>query len=135
MRFKPVPQTLFQPVIKTPKPDRPRRVVHCERERYDVYIGRPSPWGNPFSHQPSTLAHYRVATREDAIHRYRDWLIAQPKLVARVRRELRGKILGCWCAPAPCHGDVLTEIANARRIPKPEPKKRRRRLPPLKAQE
>jgi len=23
-------------------------VVHCKRAEYDVYIGRPSRWGNPF---------------------------------------------------------------------------------------
>ena len=26
------------------------KVVHCKKELYDVYIGRPSKWGNPFSH-------------------------------------------------------------------------------------
>lgn len=29
-----------------------RMVVHCKREPYDVYIGRGSKWGNPFSHNP-----------------------------------------------------------------------------------
>ena len=28
--------------------------------------------------------------------------------------ELRGKILGCWCAPKVCHGDVLVELAATR---------------------
>ncbi len=23
-------------------------VVHCKRKTYDVYIGRPGKWGNPF---------------------------------------------------------------------------------------
>jgi hypothetical protein len=27
--------------------------------------------------------------------------------------ELRGKVLGCWCAPAACHGDVLAEMVAA----------------------
>jgi hypothetical protein len=27
--------------------------------------------------------------------------------------ELRGLVLGCWCAPRPCHGDVLVRLANA----------------------
>ena len=26
--------------------------------------------------------------------------------------ELRGKILGCWCKPNGCHGDVLLRILN-----------------------
>ena len=88
-----------------PRPCRPR-VVHCKRQPYDVYIGRPSPWGNP----------YRIGvhgTRAQCIEAYRDELLRDPKRLARVRAELRGKTLGCWCAPEPCHGDVLLEVANA----------------------
>ena len=89
-------------------------VVHCKRAPFDVYIGRPGPWGNPFSHKPSTVrGTVRVATREEAVRRYEAWLLAQPGLVARARRELRGKVLGCWCKPDRCHGDVLARIANA----------------------
>ncbi len=81
-------------------------VVHCKREPYDVYIGRPGPYGNPF-----TIG--RDGTREQVIAKYRAWISDQPELQARARRELRGKTLGCWCAPLPCHGDVLLEIANS----------------------
>jgi hypothetical protein len=81
------------------------RVVHCKREAYDVYIGRPSKWGNPF-----TIG--KDGTREQVIAKYREWLKSQPALMAALP-ELRGKILGCWCAPHPCHGDVLAELANA----------------------
>jgi hypothetical protein len=81
-------------------------VVHCRREPFDVYIGRPSSWGNPFR-----LAD--ESQRDEVVARYRDWLMGQPELLVRVRRELRGKRLGCWCAPRACHGDVLAEIANA----------------------
>ena len=89
-------------------------VVHCKKEKYDVYIGRPSPFGNPFTHLAGgTLAQFRVASREEAIARYEAWLIGQPELVARVKAELRGKVLGCWCSPKSCHGDVLARIANA----------------------
>jgi hypothetical protein len=87
-------------------------VVHCKRQPYDVYIGRPSRWGNPFSHKKGTLAEFRVATREEAITRFRTYVGCNPELLAAVKRELRGKILGCWCAPQACHGDVLVEIAN-----------------------
>ncbi len=91
---------------------REARVVHCRRQRYDVYIGRPSPWGNPFSHLAHSSAAFRVATREEAISLYEEWLLAQPELVERAKRELRGKILGCWCRPLSCHGDVLARIAE-----------------------
>jgi hypothetical protein len=91
------------------------RVVNRRRERFDVYIGRPSPFGNPFSHMPGTLAKFRVATREEAITKFREWFLAQPALVERARRELKGKVLGCWCKPASCHGDVIAEIIDGER--------------------
>lgn len=86
------------------------RVVHCKREPYDVYIGRPSVWGNPFKIGPD-------GDREAVIAKYRAWLLSQPALVERAQRELAGKTLGCWCAPNACHGDVLLEVAHS---PAPE---------------
>lgn len=68
-----------------------------------VYVGRPSKWGNPFV----------VVTedaREEAIELFRESITEEFK--AEIRRELRGKDLVCWCAPKPCHADVLLEIAN-----------------------
>ena len=82
------------------------RVVHCKREPYDVYVGRPSPYGNPF-------ALVKDSNRDEVIAKYRAWLLGQPDLVARVKVELRGKVLACWCTPKSCHADVLMEIANA----------------------
>ena len=87
-------------------------VVHCKREPYDVYIGRGSKWGNPFSHKQGTKAQYVVETREQAIWFYEGWLLGSPDLLAALP-ELRGKTLGCWCKPADCHGDILLRMANA----------------------
>lgn len=81
------------------------RVVHCKAEKYDVYIGRPSIWGNP-------MRLYSEADRTEVLVRYEAWLMTQPHLLARIP-ELRGKILGCWCAPRPCHGDVLARLADS----------------------
>jgi uncharacterized protein DUF4326 len=86
-----------------------RLVVHFQREPYDVYIGRPSIWGNPFKVGVMFSGAY---SRADAIRLYKDWLLSRPDLVQRAKRELRGKVLGCWCAPLPCHGDVLAHVAN-----------------------
>lgn len=82
------------------------RVVHCKRSAYDVYIGRPSKWGNPF-------VIGRDGDRAEVIAKFREHGIAHGLDVA-ARRELRGKTLGCWCSPSPCHGDVLAEWANDR---------------------
>jgi hypothetical protein len=79
-------------------------VVHCKREPFDVYIGRPSKWGNPFRVG-------RDGGRGQVIERYREWLRSQHSLMAALP-ELRGKVLGCWCKPLACHGDVLVEMAN-----------------------
>lgn len=87
-------------------------VVHCKKEPHDVYIGRPGPWGNPFSHLAKGAGEVKVATREEAIACYEEWLRQEPGMVERVRRELKGKVLGCWCSPQACHGDVLARLAN-----------------------
>ena len=80
-------------------------VVHCKNEAYDVYIGRPGPWGNPFSIGTD-------GNRDEVLDKFRNWLECQPALVAKVKAELRGKKLGCWCKPRACHGEILAEIAN-----------------------
>lgn len=88
-------------------------VVHCKRSACDVYIGRPSKWGNPFvigSHGPGVEF---VATREEAVALYKIWIQKHPEKMAAAKRELKGKTLGCYCAPKLCHGDVLAEIANS----------------------
>ena len=79
-------------------------VVHCKKAPYDVYICRPSKWGNPF-------VIGKHGTRDEVIQKYREWLMLQPELLAEVK-TLKGKVLGCYCAPAACHGDVLLKLAN-----------------------
>ena len=80
-------------------------------KRYDpiplgaVYVGRPSKWGNPF-----TMPAY---SREEAVERHKIWVasFASGSPIKDIK-ELRGKDLVCWCAPLPCHADVLLELAN-----------------------
>jgi hypothetical protein len=79
-------------------------VVHKSRAAFDVYIGRPSKWGNPF-------VIGRDGDRAEVIAKYRAWAVAQG-IDKAARSELRGKVLACWCSPMPCHGDVLAEWAN-----------------------
>ena len=88
-------------------------VVHCKRAPYDIYIGRPSEWGNPFTHiaDRKTLAEFIVATREEAVAKYEEWLMTQPQLLAKLHK-LKGRVLGCWCAPLSCHGDILARLSN-----------------------
>lgn len=83
------------------------RVVHCKRERYDVYIGRGGPWGNPF---PVPSKDYdRERDPANILGRYEAHVRARPDLMAKLV-DLEGKTLGCWCAPKRCHGDVLARM-------------------------
>jgi len=75
------------------------RVVNIRKEEYDVFIGRPSKWGNPY-------VIGRDGSREEVIEKYKEYLLRQPRLL-RDLPELKGKRIGCYCSPLPCHGDVL----------------------------
>lgn len=81
------------------------RAVHCKRERHQLYIGRPSKWGNPF-------VVGKHGARGECIALYENWLRRNSQLVASLD-ELQGLVLGCWCAPQACHGDLLVRLANA----------------------
>lgn len=88
------------------------KVVHCKRDPYDVYIGRParglkgSIWANPFHIG-------KDGTRDEVIEKYRWYILGKPELLVRLE-ELRGQVLGCWCSPEKCHGEVLVELLEAR---------------------
>ena len=80
------------------------KIVHCKKDEFDIYIGRPSKCGNPF-----TIG--QDGTREEVIDKYSVWIKDQTDLMDSIN-ELQGKILGCWCAPEKCHGDILSDLAN-----------------------
>lgn len=84
------------------------RVVHLKREQFDVRIDRQTEWGNPFRLR-------REDERGATIQTYREWLwneINRGRWTLSELSELSGKTLGCWCAPNPCHGDVLGAAAD-----------------------
>lgn len=83
------------------------KVVHCKKEPYDVYIGRPSKWGNPF-------VIGKDGTRIEVIKKFEDWIMSNEELISQID-ELDGKTLGCWCKPMACHGDVLVKLINEKR--------------------
>lgn len=85
-----------------------RKIVHCKRDDYDVYIGRGSKWGNP----------YKIGidgTRSEVIEKYREYILNNKELLDDLH-ELKGKILGCWCYPKRCHGEVLIELIEQSRL-------------------
>ena len=99
------------------------RLVHCKKERYDVYVGRPSKWGNPFTHidDRKTAAQFIVASREEAVAAYREWILnGDGKHLLDDLHELDDKTIACWCTPKLCHGDVLIELIEQRKNMTPE---------------
>lgn len=84
----------------------------CLNDPNFVYIGRrvvyvngtfESKWRNPF---PA-----KFFGRDECIEAYRQYIISKPELLQDLH-ELKGKVLGCWCKPDKCHGDVLIELIN-----------------------
>ncbi len=78
------------------------RVVNKNKEQYDVYIGRGSKWGNPF------IVNIH-GSRALVIKKYRTYILGNEGLLKDLH-ELKGKRLGCFCKPLPCHGDVLVQL-------------------------
>jgi hypothetical protein len=79
-------------------------VANKHYEPYDIYIGRPSKWGNPFRLGPD-------GPRGVCVEKYAAWVVKQPDLMAALP-ELKDKTLGCWCSPRSCHGHVLAALAD-----------------------
>lgn len=79
-------------------------------KRAGFYVGRPTIFGNPFLING-------VMSREEVVKRYEEFVMRNPELIDLIKRELRGRDLVCWCAPLPCHADVLLRIANEEDAP------------------
>lgn len=91
-----------------------RDLQHWMSNSNNVYIGRGMPsyvegskWQNPFQ--------VKTYGRNKCIQLYRKYIstdttVYNGKTLSESLCELRGKNLGCWCHPAPCHGDVLIEL-------------------------
>lgn len=82
-------------------------VVNVDKgEKYDVYIGRGSKWGNPY-------AIGFDGDRDEVIHKFKyDFERGFLNFSKEEVLELKGKTLGCHCKPAACHGDVIVEYLN-----------------------
>lgn len=69
-----------------------------------VYVGRPTKWGNPFIVG-------RDGPRGVCVEMHKEYIVNAPELLSDLH-ELRGKDLVCFCAPRPCHADILLKLAN-----------------------
>lgn len=96
-------------------------VVNIKKNKnYDVYIGRgncpitgaESKWGNPYSHNPNSLAKFIVDTREEAVEKFEEYLLSNKELMNSLP-ELMFKTLGCWCnTKQKCHGQVIKKYVD-----------------------
>ena len=90
---------------------RQTKVVNLRIEPYDVYIGRAGKgqdgtFGNPFNE----------GTREENVeafkHHFHERIRTDPEFKRQVR-QLKGKVLGCFCKPKKdCHGDVIVDYLD-----------------------
>lgn len=86
-------------------------VVNIKHNKCDAYIGRGSPFGNPF----------RIGVdgdREQVLAKYRTYFkrrLTDPKFRDSIL-SLKDKVLGCWCKPLLCHGDVIIEFLETNEI-------------------
>ena len=79
------------------------KVVNVRKEKCSVYIGRPSIFGNPF-------VIGKDGNREQVIVKYKEYALNNSKLLVAIKGLKDNDVLGCYCAPLACHGDVIVQI-------------------------
>lgn len=100
------------------------KVVDKRKDRYDVYIGRGSRWGNPFRIGDPHPETGRPITRGAAIQLFKEYAVwGEGRHLLRHLGELEGQVLGCFCAPKGgvgahdplvCHGQILLLLLEHR---------------------
>ena len=88
--------------------------VFNKRRRHEIpvgaiYIGRPTQWGNPFS----------KGSRAQNIEEFHEYAESRICHDPQWLEPLRDKHLVCWCAPNPCHGDVILNLLEQTSEPEP----------------
>jgi len=92
------------------------KVVHCRYSEYTHYIGRPSSLANRYTNKSTKFSTVRgkpvvvVGSVEEAITGFELDALNDPKILIEIRELPADAILGCWCKPGPCHGDVIITL-------------------------
>jgi hypothetical protein len=87
---------------------KPKRTTVVNRRDYDgdgVNIMRGTIWGNKYKIG-------RDGIRAEVVAKHRRDVLANPEMIALIKKCLTGKTLICCCVPLECHGDVYAEICN-----------------------
>lgn len=75
-------------------------------QRFTHYIGRccygyeESPFHNP----------YKTGTRKEKIQNFEKYARNNPELLLKIKELPEDAILGCWCFPKSCHGDIIIKL-------------------------
>lgn len=81
-----------------------------KKEPYDVYIGRENKWLNlPASKWANPFVMKKEVERIGVLANYEAYVRSRSDLMNSLD-ELDWKILGCYCHPKKCHGDVLIKL-------------------------
>lgn len=83
-------------------------VVHRNKDNFDILIDRGTDYGNPFIIGID-------GNRKEVIEKYSKYLFSNNDLMEKIEL-LRGKRLGCWCKPKPCHGDVIVSFLETSQL-------------------
>lgn len=77
------------------------KVVHCKKEPFTHYIGRPSSLGNPY-------VIGKDGTREQVVIKFKRYAVQH--LLEEIKSLPKDAVLACWCSPQDCHGNAIMEI-------------------------
>lgn len=89
------------------------KVVHFKKDDYDIYIGRlPNNQYNKWCYPKELRESFPENTpRKEIIDAYEEYLLSNENLMKDLH-ELKYKVLGCWCKPKACHGDILKKYVD-----------------------
>ncbi len=79
------------------------KVVNKRSSDSTVYIGRGSVFGNPFKIGEN-------GTRDSVIAEFEDYARRTPHVLAAIKELPQNAVLGCYCKPRACHGDVIVKL-------------------------
>lgn len=91
-------------------------VVSKYKGKHDLYVGRGSEWGNPFSDKADSKAEF-IVKPEEVMPKFREWfknrIRNEEGFARKVLLNLHGKILGCYCEGGkPCHAAIMASWAD-----------------------
>lgn len=96
-------------------------VVNLKNEKYDIYIGRRGKGKDGYFGNPVVIGrtccvcggtHDTAGSTLGCYRRYFIQRLQADEMFYEAIGLLKGKKLGCFCKPSPCHGDIIAEYLN-----------------------